>query len=67
MNAVHISAVLLALSKHKVGGIIGIVAGVLITAFGGLRVMRRTAGAMMLGFVGLVVLILGVLLYARTI
>ena len=67
MNAVHISAVLLALSKHHVSGIIGIIVGIIVIGFGGLRIMQRAAGAMMFAFVGLVVVILGILLYTRAI
>jgi len=58
---------ILALSKHKLGGIIGIVAGVLILGLGGLRIMKRTAGAMMLASLGVVVVVLGILVYTRKI
>lgn len=65
MELAHINGVIAAVNKHKVVGIIGIIAGALVLVLGGLRVMKRTAGAMFTAIVGLVILVVGVLLYAH--
>ena len=67
MNVVHVTGALLAVDKHKVTGIIGIIIGVGIIGVGVLRVMRRTAGAMVMALAGLVVIGLALLLYFRKI
>lgn len=67
MNAVHVTGALLAVDKHKVTGIVGIIIGVGVIGLGVLRVMRRTAGAMVMAFAGVVVIGLGLLLYFRKI
>lgn len=67
MNAVHVTGALLAVDKHKVSGIVGIIIGVGIIGLGVLRVMRRTAGAMVMAFAGIVVIGLALLLYFRKI
>ena len=65
MDLAHLNGVIAAVNKHKVVGIIGIIVGVLVLGIGGLRVMKRTAGAMFTAIVGLVVLVIGVVLYTH--
>jgi len=67
MNVVHVTGALLAVDKHKVAGIVGIVIGVGIIGVGVLRVMRRTAGAMVMALAGIVIIGLALLLYFRKI
>ena len=67
MIASHLNGALLALTKHQEAGIAGFVIGALIMVWGAFRVMRRTAGAMMFAFLGIVVVVIGVLLYTRKI
>ena len=64
----HSVGVLLAtVSKHEIGGIVGIVVGVILVIFGWLRVMAKAAGAILIPIVGLIVILLGVLLYTHVI
>ena len=67
MIASHLSGALLALDKHQEAGIAGFVIGALFIVWGAFRVMRRTAGAMMFAFLGVVVVVIGILLYLRKI
>ena len=67
MHSAELNAAILALSKHKLGGVIGIVIGVVVLGLGALRVMKRMAGAALLALVGIVVVIGGILLYTRVI
>lgn len=67
MNVVHLNAALLAMSKHQLGGTVGIIVGVLIVLFAALRVAKRAAGAMLMAGVGLVVLIVGILLITHAV
>ena len=65
MDLAHLTGVIAAVNKHKVVGIVGMIAGALVLLFGGLRVMRKMAGATATAVVGLVVLVVGVLLYVH--
>jgi hypothetical protein len=67
MHPAELNAAILALSKHKLGGVIGIVVGVVVLGLGALRVMKRMAGAALVALVGVVVVIAGILLYTRVI
>ena len=53
-------------SKHDLAGTIAVVVGLAIVVFGAMRVMARVAGAAILPVIGLVVLIVGVLFFTRT-
>jgi hypothetical protein len=67
MSQIHLAATLASLSKHKLTGGVGIIAGVVVVGFGALRFMMKAAGAMLLAFIGLVVLVVGALLYGHVI
>ncbi len=67
MNVVHFTGAILAVDKHKASGIVGMVIGAGIIGLGVLRVMRRTAGAMVMALAGLVIIGLALLLYFRKI
>jgi len=67
MNPAHVTGAIAAVDKHKVSGIVGMVLGALALGLGVLRVVRRTAGAMFMAFIGIVVVVLGILLYLRKI
>lgn len=67
MHAQLLNGMLLALDKHQEAGVAGFIIGALIAIWGIFRVMRRTAGAMMFTFFGLIVIVIGVLLYTRKI
>ncbi len=66
MHAVGMMASVLAtLSKHHVAGIVGIVVGALLVVVGGIRVALRVSRAIIVPIVGLVIVVLGILVYAR--
>ena len=53
-------------SKHDLAGTVAVVVGLAVVVFGVMRVMARVAGAAILPLVGLVVIIVGVLFFTRT-
>jgi hypothetical protein len=53
-------------SKHDLAGVVAVVVGVAIVVFGAIRVMARVAGAIILPVIGLVILIIGILFFTRT-
>lgn len=65
MILAHLNGVIAAVNKHKVVGIIAIIAGALVLGLGGLRVMKRMAGASIMAIIGLVVLVVGIILYTH--
>jgi hypothetical protein len=67
MHPAQLNAAIYALSKHKLGGIIGIIAGVVVLGIGALQVMKKMAGAAVMAVVGIIVVLGGVLVYTRVI
>jgi len=59
--------ILFAVNKHKVAGVIVIVAGAILAVFGGFRAMRRASGAALVGLAGIAVVVIGILVFTRTI
>jgi len=57
--------VLAKISKHDIGGIVAVVVGLAIVGFGVMRVMARVAGAAVIPVIGVVVIVIGILLFAR--
>ncbi|HUZ20318.1 MAG TPA: hypothetical protein VMU75_07095 [Acidimicrobiales bacterium] len=55
------------ISKHQIAGIVGLVVGLALVLFGGMRVAARVTGAAAIVVVGIVVLLLAVLLFVRAI
>ncbi len=66
MTGFH-ALIMLAVSKHKVAGIAGIVVGALVTLFGVIRAAQRLTGAALALLLGVVIVVLGVLVYTHTI
>jgi|GEM_PF-2984508 hypothetical protein len=58
-------SVLAVVNKHHLVGIVAIVVGALVVAVGALRFFGRTVRSMLVPVVGLVVVVLGILLYFR--
>ena len=58
---------MLALDKHKIGGIVAIVVGAVVALFGLFRVVQRLSGAAIYLGIGIVIVVLGVLTYTHTI
>lgn len=56
-----------AVAKHKVAGIAGIVLGAVIALFGVVRAVQRLTGAALTLLIGVVIVVLGVLVYTHTI
>jgi len=56
-----------AVAKHKVAGIAGIVVGAVILLFGVVRSVQRLTGAALTLLIGVVIVVLGVLVYTHTI
>ncbi|HUY30932.1 MAG TPA: hypothetical protein VMV02_08070 [Acidimicrobiales bacterium] len=61
------AGVLATVNKHHLAGIVGIVAGVVLAALGATKVIGRTVAIMVFPIVGLVIALVGVLLYARVV
>lgn len=57
----------IAMSKHQAAGTAAVVIGALLVAFGAIRAMTRVARSALLPLVGVGVLVVGVLLFTRTI
>jgi|GEM_PF-991221 hypothetical protein len=55
------------ISKHEIAGIIGLVIGAALVLFGGMRVAARAAGGAAILIVGIVIVVLGILLFTRAI
>jgi hypothetical protein len=62
-GSLNSAAVFATVSKHAIGGIVAIVVGVLAVLFGLVKTAIRTA----MLFVGVVIVVLGILLATRTI
>lgn len=60
-------AVLATLSKHRIGGLVAIVIGALVVIFGGIRMMSKVATAPLVPLLGIAVVVLGIMLFARVI
>ncbi len=58
---------LLAINKHEVAGIAVLVVGVIIALYGVFRVVQRLSGAALVLAAGVVVAVVGALVYTRTI
>jgi len=58
---------MLAVDKHKIGGIVAIVVGAAVALFGLFRVVQRLSGAAIYLGIGIVIAVLGVLTYTHTI
>ncbi|MGH9043526.1 MAG: hypothetical protein ACRDVP_01575 [Acidimicrobiales bacterium] len=55
------------LGKHEIAGIVVIVVGALIALVGVVRGLQRLSGAALVVLVGIVILVIGALVYTRTI
>ena len=55
------------ISKHDLGGTVVVVVGVVLIVLGGLRMAAKAASAFLIPIAGLVVLVVGILLFTRTI
>lgn len=53
-------------SKHDWAGVVAVVVGLAVVVLGWMRIMARVAGAILLPLAGLAILIVGVLLFTRT-
>lgn len=68
MHATEVlTAVTATVNKHHVAGIVAIVIGAVLVVVGGFRVAMRASQAMAIPIFGLVLVLLGVLLYLRAI
>jgi len=65
--AALLPALMLAVDKHKIGGIVAIVVGAAVALFGLFRVVQRLSGAAIYLGIGIVIAVLGVLTYTHTI
>jgi hypothetical protein len=54
-------------SKHDAAGTVALVVGLALVVFGVMRTMARVAGAAILPVIGLVLVIIGILFFTRTI
>ena len=63
----HLLPMLLSISKHKIAGIVVIVVGAIIAVFGLVRAMQRLSGAALITLAGVVILVIGILLFTHTI
>lgn len=59
------AAILAGMSKHDDVGIVAVVVGAILIALGALRVAGRTARAMFVPIAGVVIIIIGILLFTR--
>ena len=64
-DLVGAGSVLATLSKHRIAGIVGIALGAVLVIFGGLRTLSKVATAPLVPLLGVAVIVLGVLLFAR--
>lgn len=62
-----LAVVLAAIDKHHVAGIVAIVVGALLALVGGIRLATRATRAALAPVAGLIILLLGILLYIRAI
>jgi hypothetical protein len=60
-------AILATVDKHDLGGTIVVVVGVALVVLGAIRMAAKAASAFLIPLAGLVVLIVGILLFTRTI
>lgn len=63
----YLLALLLSVGKHKIAGIVVIVVGAIIAVFGVVRALRRLSGAALVALAGVVILVIGILLFTHTI
>jgi hypothetical protein len=61
------AALIATVSKHDIGGIVAIVIGAIVIVLGVAKLAARTAMAFLLPLVGVVVVVIGILLFTRTI
>ena len=66
MDSTTTAAVLASVSKHDEAGIAAVVVGLILVGIGAVRVAGRAARAMLIPIVGVVVIILGILFFTRT-
>lgn len=64
--AVH-GALLAAVSKHDIAGIVAVIAGIALLGFAATRVAAKVAGAGLIAAVGAVAVLIGILMFARAI
>ena len=63
----HLTSMLLSVDKHKITGIVVIVVGALIAIFGAVRAMQRLSGAALIAVAGVVIVVIGILVFSHTI
>jgi hypothetical protein len=62
-----LAALMATVDKHHVAGIVGIVVGGLILVVGGIRFITKASEAFLIPLAGIVIVVLGLLTYFRTI
>ena len=62
-----LTPLLLSVNKHHIGGIVAIAVGALALVFAVIQLTRKAAGVALIAVAGVVVLVLGVLIYAHKI
>ncbi|MGB9113403.1 MAG: hypothetical protein WCF24_11845 [Acidimicrobiales bacterium] len=62
-----LAVVIARIDKHHVAGIVAIVVGALLAIVGGIRLATRATRAALAPIAGVVILVLGILLYLRAI
>lgn len=62
-----LAVVLANIDKHHVAGIVAIVVGALLAVVGGIRLATRATRAALAPVAGLIILLIGILLYVRAI
>ncbi|MGC8627027.1 MAG: hypothetical protein ACP5VR_05610 [Acidimicrobiales bacterium] len=67
MHQAASQAVLAAISKHQIAGIVAVVAAVLLFIAGGFKVASRAAGAALLPALGVLAVIVAVLMFTRAV
>ncbi len=68
MHGTAFAAMLLAkISKHDIGGIVGVIVGLAFLAFAAMRFTAKLAGTAVFAAVGGVALLVGILLFSRAI
>jgi uncharacterized membrane protein len=56
-----------AVNKHRIAGIVVLVIGAVLVIFGGVRFLSKIATAPLIPLIGLAVIVIGILLFARVI
>jgi hypothetical protein len=66
-RAAAVFGLILAMSKHQASGIAAMAVGAIVVLVGGVRVLGKAAGAILVPLAGVALVVIGVLLYTRVI